>query len=75
MWAKIEPLKGSEQLASDQMKSKQPFKITVRFYAGLSVEHRLKYKDTLYEITGVADENTEHRWTVIEAKEYGDGKL
>lgn len=75
VWAKIEQLKGNESFNSQQIKSSQPVKITVRFYAGLTVKHRIKYLDTVYEITGIADEKTLHRWTVIEAKEWDNGNI
>ena len=46
----------------------------MRFYAGLTVMHRIRYRDKLYEIIGISDEDTAHRWTVANCKELvGDG--
>lgn len=69
VWAKIEPGSGSEYLNAQQAQAENPTKITVRFYAGLTVMERIRYGDKLYEIIGIADEGTSHRWTVITAKE------
>ena len=69
VWAKIEPGSGSEFLNAQQVQAENPTKITVRFYAGLTVMERIRYGDKLYEIIGIGDEETSHRWTVITAKE------
>ncbi|MBR0190177.1 MAG: phage head closure protein [Clostridia bacterium] len=69
VWAKIEPGSGSEFLNAQQVQAENSTKITVRFYAGLTVMERIRYGEKLYEIIGIADEGTSHRWTVITAKE------
>lgn len=69
VWAKIEPGSGSEFLNAQQVQAENPTKITVRFYAGLTVMERIRYGEKLYEILGISDEETTHRWTVITAKE------
>ena len=69
VWAKIEPGSGTEILNAQQVQAENPTKITVRFYAGLTVMERIRYGDKLYEIIGISDEETTHRWTVITAKE------
>ena len=69
VWAKIEPGSGTEYLKAQQVQAENPTKITVRFYAGLTVMEKIRYGDKLYEIIGIADEGTSHRWTVITAKE------
>lgn len=75
VWAKIIPLKGTETLENKEVSVNQEFKITVRFYAGLSAKHRIKYLSNIYEITSIVDEETSHRWTTIYAKELDSGKL
>ena len=68
VWANIIPKNNGETLTNQQVKSNQTVKITVRFYAGLSTKHRIKYLDKLYEIVGIIDKETFHRWTEINAK-------
>lgn len=74
VWANIKPQSGTEFFQAQQINAETTTKITVRFYAGLTVMHRIRYGDKLYEIIGIADDNTAHRMTVITAKEMvGDG--
>lgn len=74
VWAKIEPVSGTEYFTSQQVSGETVTKITIRFYAGLDVMHRIRYTDKLYEIIGISDADTTHRWTVINCKEMvGDG--
>ncbi len=69
VWAKIEPKTGRESLVGDKVQSSQELSITMRYNSSLTVLHRLKYKDTIYEITAVKDSVTAHRWTEVTAKE------
>ena len=69
VWAKIETTSGTEYLNAQQVQAENTTKITMRFYAGLTVMHRIRYLDKLYEITGIADNLTEHRMTIVTAKE------
>lgn len=69
VWANIKPQSGTEFFQTQQINAETTTKITVRFYAGLTVMHRIRYGDKLYEIIGIADDNTAHRMTVITAKE------
>ena len=69
VWAKIEPSSGKEFLAGQQVQAEQTTKFTMRFYPAMDVMHRIRYKDKTYEIIGVGDFETSHRWTVVTAKE------
>jgi len=69
VWAKIEPTTGVEFLQGQQVQAEQTTKITVRYYPALDVMHRVEYGGKVYEILAVADLITNHRWTVITAKE------
>lgn len=75
VWANIEPVSGTEFFNAQQVNAEMTTKITVRFYAGLTVMHRIKYGEKLYEILGIADERTAHRLTVINCKELVGEKL
>jgi len=69
VWANLKTSIGSENLIDQQVKASQKAVITVRFYAGITVKHRVKYLDTIYEITGIKDIETGHRWTELTVKE------
>lgn len=69
VWAKIEPVSGTEYFTAQQISAETVTKITMRFYTGLTVMHRIRYRDKLYEIIGISDEDTAHRWTVANCKE------
>lgn len=75
VWANIKPQSGTEFLQNQQVNSETTTKITVRFYAGLTVMHRIRYQEKLYEIISIADDETEHRMTVITAKEIVNDEL
>ena len=69
VWAKIKPSSGSEHFINDEVQETQNGIIIVRFYPAMSVKHRIKYLDTLYEVVAVKDIITSHRWTEITVKE------
>lgn len=75
VWANIKPSRGTEYFQNQQVNAETNTTITVRFYAGVTVEHRIRYREKLYEIIGVADEKTVHKWTVINCKEVESGEL
>lgn len=69
VWAKIEPSSGKEFLAGQQVQAEYTTKFTIRYYPALTVMHRIRYQDKTYEIIGVGDLDTGHKWTVVTAKE------
>lgn len=75
VWANIKPGIGSEHMTNQQVAGTENSAITVRFYAGLTKLHRIRYQDKTYEIVGIKDEETTHRWTVITAKEIENGNV
>ncbi len=75
VWANIKPGIGSEHLFNQQIEGSESVVFTVRFYAGLEKTDRIRYMDKTYEIIGIKDDDTGHRWTVITAKEIENGNL
>lgn len=69
VWASIVPVSGTEQMFAQQVTAETVVRITVRFCAWLTVLHRIRYGGKLYEIVGSLDNNTEHKATIINAKE------
>ena len=68
VWAKIEPKLGDERFERDRVKDYSKWIITVRFYAGLTTEYRVKHKDTLYDIVSVINKEEGNRWSVMECE-------
>ena len=68
-WATIVPVSGSEQMFAQQVTADKVVRITIRFCDWLTVLHRIRYGNKLYEIIGELDDETTHTATVINAKE------
>ena len=73
VWAKIVPGVGRENFVNQQEQGIQEAVITMRFYPAMSIEHRIRYLNTLYEVTAVKDIVKEHRWTEVKVKEIQNG--
>jgi len=69
LWAKIEPSSGTEFMQAQQVQAEHTTKITIRYNPKIDVMCRLQYADKTYEIIGIGDLTTSHRWTIITAKE------
>lgn len=69
VWAAIVPVSGSEQMFAQQVTAEKVVRITIRFCDWLTVLHRIKYGNKLYEILGEIDNETAHRATILNAKE------
>ncbi len=68
-WAAIVPVSGTEQMFAQQVTAEKVVKITMRFCHWLTVLHRIRYKNAVYEIVGELDNETAHTATIINAKE------
>ena len=69
VWAAITPISGTEQMFAQQVTAEKVVLITVRFCDWLTVMHRIRYGDKLYEILGELDSETAHRATILNCKE------
>ena len=69
LWAKIEPVSGTEYFQAQTVNAETVAKITIRYNPKINVMHRVRYQNTLYEIIGVSDERTEHKATILNCKE------
>lgn len=72
-WAKIEPNTASETYDNQQVKAVGTTKITMRYLADLTEKNRIKYHDSIYDITGVMNELTGNYKTIAICKELKDG--
>ncbi len=69
VWASIIPKSGTEQMLSQQITAENTVKIVIRYCRWLTVLHRIRYENRLYEIVGTIDNATLHTATIINAKE------
>ena len=74
-WATIVPVSGSEQMFAQQVTADKVVRITIRFCDWLTVLHRIRYGNKLYEIVGELDNETAHTATIINAKELVSDEL
>jgi len=74
LWANIKPLTGKEIFSNYQVEASSDILITIRYNPSINVLNRIKYKDKTYEILGVSDEETLHKFMILNVKELiGDG--
>lgn len=59
-WASVEPLGGRELLAAQQVNAEAVIRIRMRYYAGLTTDHRIRHGENVYEIVSVADREMRH---------------
>ena len=69
VWAKIEPISGTEYFKSQKPVAENTTTITIRYNKNISVLNRIKYQNKLYEIIGVSDDETLHTTTILNCKE------
>lgn len=69
VWAKIEPISGTEYYQAQQVNAETTTRITIRYRAEINVMHRIQYGAKLYEIIGVSDSETGHRMIILNCKE------
>lgn len=69
VWASIIPVSGTEFLQAQQISAETVTKITMRYLPWLTVLHRIRYGEKLYEIIGEIDADTAHKATIINCKE------
>ena len=69
-WGDIEQLTAQERLAHQQQEASEAVRITLRYYAGLTTDQRLKRGSDIYEIRSVNNMmERDHVTVVIAARE------
>ena len=69
LWAKIEPISGTEYFQANTINAETVVKITLRYNPKITVLNRIRYQNSTYEIIGVSDEKTAHQATILNCKE------
>lgn len=68
VWAEIHPYRGHEKIEANMLEAESTFKITMRYFDGLTEEMYIEYKDEQYQITSIADIDMKHKYYEIIAK-------
>lgn len=71
--AKIEPLRGEEQLQSGIQNAVAEYRIWIWYRPGISTKHRIYYGSQVLEIVSLKNFREESEWLEIMAKEWRDG--
>lgn len=60
VWASVEPIRGREFFAAQQVNAEVTHKVTTRFHAGITPKMRVKYGARVLEIQSVIDPQERH---------------
>jgi len=60
VWASIEPLRGREFWAQQQVQSEVTTRIRIRYRAGITPAHRVRHAGRIYNIHSVIDPKERH---------------
>lgn len=69
VWAKVEPLRGREQIIAMQTGMQRPHRFTIRYRDGVTGAKDILYREHRYDIQSVVDTDAAHRELVILAEE------
>lgn len=69
VWAKVEPLRGREQILAMQTGMQRPHRFTIRYRDGITGAKDLLYGGARFDIQSVVDTDAAHRELVILAEE------
>lgn len=64
-WASIEPIKGLDQFRDDQKRSRQMYKIMLRYLSGLNEKMRISYDGATYFIISIENQELRDRDMVL----------
>ena len=70
VWAAVEPLRGRELLAAQQVQSETTAKVTIRYVAGVTAKMRILHGSRIFELTAPPiDPEERHRELQLMVKE------
>ena len=69
VWARIEPLRGREQLSGMQLESRVTHRITIRHRADVGAANRLRFGARVFNIRAVIDVEERGRWLELLCEE------
>lgn len=68
-WASIEPLTGRELMKAQQVSSEVTHKVTIRYLAGVTPQHRILFGSRVFNINSVLDSMEQHKELVLMCNE------
>ena len=67
-WASIEPISGQEANDQEKLRAEGTVRITIRYRPNIDENIMVKYRDTLYNVTAVADRGMLHELLQLTCK-------
>ena len=68
VWAELHPYRGKEILEANMKEPISTFKITCRYFKGLTEDMYIEYGDSQYAIDSIADIDMKHKYYEIIVK-------
>ena len=69
-WAEIHPLKGKEYVEANMLQSETTYKVTLRYFKGLTEDMYIEYMDKMFSITSICDMEMRHKYYEVMCKEH-----
>lgn len=69
IWARVEPLSGSETAGQVQTQATMTHKVTIRYRSGMGVLDRLKFGTRILEINAVRNPEERNIWLELDCQE------
>lgn len=69
VWAAIEPLTGRERFHAQRQDMSVSHRLTMRFVAAVTADHRVKFGNRLFNIRSVINPGERNRWLVLDCEE------
>ncbi len=67
--AKIESLGGTEQFGAAQFNPESMFRMTIRYYPGLTTAMRIRFGTRLFDVISLSDYDERHKFIIVLARE------
>lgn len=71
VWAEITGRPGREILLRDQLSSRGTYRVVMRYRSDVDATMRLVWRDRVFEVLSVRDEDGTQRWLTCECEERG----
>ena len=68
IWAEIHPLKGKEYVEAKMLEAETTYKVTCRYFKGLTEDMYIRYLDLELQITSICDSDMKHKYYEIMCK-------
>ena len=75
LWANVKPKSGTEYFENDEIKAEATVDIIIRYNPVINQMMRIEYKNKIYEILGIVDDNERHITMTLNCKELVNHEL